>query len=320
MKEAKFLKLNQEKWKKIEEIIKQKNSDPDLLSSYYIEVTDDLAYTRTYFPDSQAARYLNTLAGALHDAIYKRSWNERGYFKKFFGEELPLIFYSARKEMMLAFLLLFVAVSIGSLSTFNDNYFVRLILGDRYVAMTMDNIQKGDPMAVYKSMNEAEMFLGITLNNLRVSFLAFAGGIVFAFGSIYILFVNGVMIGTFISFLYQQNVFTEAMLIVWLHGTIEIASITVAGAAGFVIGKGMLFPGTYSRTVSFISNAKKGAMMILGIAPLIITAGVIESFITRYTFMHWTVKLLIILSSLVFSFFYFYFYPSYVAAKKLRKP
>lgn len=319
MKEAKFLKLNQEKWKKIEATIRNKNSDPDLISSYYIEVTDDLAYTRTYFPDSLAAAYLNSLAGALHDILYKRTWNEKGYLKHFFYEELPLVFWSARKEITLAFLLLIVAISIGALSTFKDDYFVRLILGDRYVAMTMENIEKGDPMAVYKSMNQADMFLGITLNNLRVSFLAFAGGLVFAFGSIYVLFTNGVMIGTFFSFLFQQGVFAEAMLIVWLHGTIEIASITVAGAAGFVIGKGILFPGTYSRMVSFLTNAKKGAMMILGIAPLIITAGMIESFITRYTEMHWVTKLMIILSSLAFSFIYFYFYPAHVAAKKLKK-
>ncbi|GMU85103.1 MAG: membrane protein [Ignavibacteriales bacterium] len=318
MKEAKFLKINQEKWTKIEDAVRGKNSDPDALTSWFIEVTDDLAYTKTFFPESHAAKYLNALAGSLYEVIYKRAWKKRGYLKSFFRDQLPVIFFNARKEILLAFLLLAVSVLIGSLSTFNDNYFVRLILGDRYVAMTMENIQKGDPMAVYKNMNEADMFLGITLNNLRVSFLAFAGGLFFAFGSIYVLFVNGVMIGTFFSFLYQQNVFAEAMLIVWLHGTIEIASITVAGAAGFVIGKGLLFPGTYSRRASFITNARNGALMILGIAPLIITAGIIESFITRYTGMHWTVKIIIIVSSLFFSVYYFYLYPSRVVAKKLR--
>ncbi|MCC6548647.1 MAG: stage II sporulation protein M [Ignavibacteriaceae bacterium] len=316
MKEARFLKINQEKWKKIEEALRGKDRDPEALSAYFIEVTDDLAYIKTYFPESSVEKYLNALAGSLYEIIYKRTWNESGYIKRFFTEELPLVFFRARKEIILAFLLLMVAVTIGALSTFNDNYFVRLILGDKYVAMTLENIEKGDPMAVYKSMNQSEMFLGITLNNLRVSFLAFAGGLIFSFGSIYVLFVNGVMIGTFFSFLYQENVFGEAMLIVWLHGTIEIASITVAGAAGFVIGKGLLFPGTYSRVTSFVANAKNGAQMILGIAPLIITAGIIESFITRYTGMHWSVKLLIILSSLCFSVFYFYLYPSKVALRK----
>lgn len=313
MKEIKFIKLNQEKWKKIEEAARIKGSDADKLASSFLEVTDDLAYARTFYPDSQAVQYLNALSASLHEKLYKYTWNKKGYFKKFFLTELPLVFYTARKEMALAFLLMMVAVSIGALSTFNDDYFVRLILGDRYVAMTMQNIEKGDPMAVYKKMNQADMFLGITLNNLRVSFLAFAGGILFSFGSIYVLFVNGVMIGTFFSFLYQQNVFTDAMLIVWLHGTIEIASITVAGAAGFVIGKGILFPGTYSRATSFRVRSKKAALMILGIAPLIILAGFIESFITRYTGMHWIIKLTIIAASLIFSVTYFYFYPARIA-------
>ena len=70
-------------------------------------------------------------------------------------------------------------------------------LGDEYVNKTLENIQKDDPMAIYKSMQPVDMFLAITLNNVRVSFLAFALGVVFSVGTGYVLFTNGVMLCLF---------------------------------------------------------------------------------------------------------------------------
>ena len=87
-------------------------------------------------------------------------------------------------------------------------------------------------MAVYKSMNETEMFLGITLNNIKVSFIAFVMGIFTAFGTGYILLRNGVMLGTFHAFFASHGLLTESLATIWIHGTFEIFSIIVAGAAG----------------------------------------------------------------------------------------
>ena len=87
-----------------------------------------------------------------------------------------------------------IALIIGVFSAANNDSFVRLILGDSYVNMTSENISKGDPMAVYKQMNQVDMFLGITFNNIRVSFFAFMLGILFSFGTAYILFSNGIML------------------------------------------------------------------------------------------------------------------------------
>ena len=84
-----------------------------------------------------------------------------------------------------------IVLLIGIISTANDDKFVRLILGDSYVNMTMENIAKGDPMAVYKKMNQVDMFMGITFNNIVVSFYTFIAGILLTFGTGYMLFSNG---------------------------------------------------------------------------------------------------------------------------------
>ena len=101
----------------------------------------------------------------------------------------------------------------------------------------------------------------------------------------------------------------DSLLIVMLHGTLELSAIVIAGAAGFVMGNSILFPGTYRRIDSFKHGAKKGLKIVMGLMPVFILAGFIESFITRYTFMHWSIKVTVITLSAAFIVYYFIIYP-----------
>ena len=121
---------------------------------------------------------------------------------------------------------------MGILSAANDSMFVRLILGDAYVNMTEVNIESGDPMAVYKEMREFEMFLAITFNNVRVSFMAFVAGLLASFGTGFILLSNGIMVGAFQYFFYQKGLLGEALSVIYIHGTLELSAIVIAGGAG----------------------------------------------------------------------------------------
>ncbi|MEJ7659867.1 MAG: stage II sporulation protein M [Hymenobacter sp.] len=125
--------------------------------------------------------------------------------------------------------------------------FVRVVLGDDYVNQTLANIRRGDPMAVYKSGGSRVMFLGIAGNNLFVALRTFAWGLTLGVGTLYSLFFNGVMLGAFQYFFYQQHVLLPSLLTIWIHGTLEIPGIVLAGGAGFILGGGLLFPGTYGR-------------------------------------------------------------------------
>jgi ABC-type uncharacterized transport system permease subunit len=95
-----------------------------------------------------------------------------------------------------------------------------------------------------------------------------------------------------------------------LHGTIELSAIVIAGAAGFVMGNSLIFPGTYSRLESFKQGAMKGMKIMVGLVPFFVLAGFIESFITRYEFMHWSIKVMIILASTLLMIYYFVIYPT----------
>ena len=285
----------------------QKN--PDRRASLFVEITNDLSYARTFYKHRSVRLYLNNIAQRVFRDIYKnRKITFRGLLD-FWKTDLPTIMYRERRTLLLSTLLFVVAFLIGVLSSIYDPNFARGILGDQYIAMTEANIANDDPMAVYKEMNQLDMTLAITLNNILVAFRTFILGVLAAVGSIGILIYNGIMVGVFQYFFIERDLFWESFLTIWQHGTIEISSIIIAGCAGMTMGKGLLYPDTLTRLQSFQRSALRGLKIMVGIIPLFVLAGFIEGFITRLTHLPDIIRLLVIVASAAFILGYFVLYP-----------
>jgi uncharacterized membrane protein SpoIIM required for sporulation len=320
MKEINFINHNTDRWNTYDKMLDGADREnPDRLADMFIQVTDDLSFARTNYPKSSITKYLNSLAFRLHQLIYVNKKEDKKRFGLFWVQEFPLHLYGIKKYIFYSLIIFLVSMAMGAVSTLNDDTFVRLILGDDYVNMTLHNMEKGDPLAVYKEMNQTDMFLGITFNNIKVSFYAYIFGVLISIGTGYILFYNGVMLGAFLAFFYQKGFFADAMLTVWIHGTLEIFAIIMAGAAGIMLGNSILFPGTYSRLTSFMNGVKGSLKIAVGIVPMYIVAGFLEGFITRYTGAPVVVRLFIILSSLAFIIWYFFLLPNRLYKKIFRQ-
>ncbi len=310
MREVAFLKKNSEKWKTFEAmLIKPGKESADTLADLYIKISNDLAFAQSNYPNSKTTAYLNDLTIKAHNTLYKNKRADLSSIIEFWTKEIPSIYGRRQKEVLLSLLVFSIAIIIGALSSYLEDGFVRSILGDRYVNMTIDNIANEDPLAVYKDEHAMNMFLGITINNIRVSFLAFVFGLISSIGTGLLLFYNGIMVGAFLQFFAKYTLLKEALLVVFIHGTLELSAIVLAGAAGFVLGNSFLFPRTYSRYESFLKGAKEGAKMVFGLTPIFIMAGFLESFVTRYTEMPLFLSLTIILGSAAFILYYFVIYP-----------
>lgn len=320
MKEVQFINNNSERWKEVEKFLSSKThfQDPDKLAELFIQLTDDLSYSKTFYPQSKTTDYLNSLTSKLHQSVYKNKKEKRSRFITFWKTELPEVFYKRRKELLVSFIIFIAAIIIGIVSSEGDIGFVRLILGDSYVNMTLENIDQGDPLAVYKKMNGVDMFMGITFNNIRVSFFVFISGLLLSVGTVLLLLYNGIMLGTFHHLFFTHNLLFKSLLVVWIHGTLEISSIIIAGAAGLILGNSIFFPKTYSRRQSFMIAAKDGLKIIIGLIPLFITAGFLESFITRFTEMPVLINILIIGSSLTFIIWYVIIYPNQLNKREIN--
>ncbi len=310
MREAAFVKQNKIKWLKFEQELQgRKSIAPEIISALYREVTDDLSYAKTFYPGSNTAAYLNELAGSAHQRIYTNKKEPGNAFWRFYSKDFPLAFYRFQKQLLLSFLIFAIFIAVGAFSASSDGAFVRAILGDAYVNMSLENIEKNDPMAVYKQMGQLDMFLGITINNIRVALMAYTLGILAGLGTAVVLMQNAIMLGSFQYFFYQNGMLWESARTIWIHGTIEISVIIVAGCAGLVVGKSILFPQTYTRLSSFIQGIKIGLKIVLSTIPFFIVAGFLEGFVTRQTNMPDWLAILIISLSFLSILFYYVYYP-----------
>ena len=319
MREIAFIKQNREKWLEFElAIFGKAKKNPDELANLYIQMMNDLSYAQTYYPKSKTVVYLNHLASQIYQKIYKTKRTDQNRVIDFFKIEVPLLVYEYRRYLVYAFALFFVTVSIGVLSARYDRDFVRLILGDDYVNMTLENIKKGNPMAVYGSGSNWGSFIGITVNNLFVGAKCYFYGIFAGIGTFNVFLQNCIMLGSFQYFFYEQGVFWKSVRGIWIHGSMEIFAIVIETTAGFILGASILFPKTFSRMNSFKIGFKNSFKIFLSTFPFTISAGFLEGFITRYSIdmPNWLSSFIILFTLAIISFYYL-IYP-FIVHKKIH--
>ena len=306
MREGRFLKKNIEKWKKYQA---ETPSDPDEMANRFTDLVNDLGYAKTFYPHSRVTQFLNGLASSIYLRIYENKKEESSRLIRFWKSELPLIVRKHHRVLFYSFAIFIFFALLGGFSSAHDETFVRGILGDQYVDMTEENIAKGDPFGVYKNDNQLNMFFGIALNNIRVAFNCFVMGITLSIGTVYALFKNGVMVGAFEYMFFAKGLGMNSILVIWIHGTLEISAIIISGGAGIVLGNSILFPGTLKRIESLKQGAKDGVKIMIGLVPIFITAAFFEGFVTRYTSMPVWLSIFILFGSAVFIIWYFVIYP-----------
>jgi uncharacterized membrane protein SpoIIM required for sporulation len=278
MREAMFIKKNAEKWKSYQH---DASSGPDETGERFITLIDDLAYAKTFYPKSKVTRWINGITASIYQNIYRNKKEKYSRIFDFWKYELPILFKRYHPVFLFTTCLFILFVAIGCFSAKQNPDFIRGILGNEYVDMTEDNIAKGDPFGVYKDDNQFSMFMRIGFNNIRVAFTTFLGGFTFGILTLRILWSNGLMLGSFQYLFFANGLGIKSVLVIWIHGTIEIWSIVIAATAGFVLGNGILFPGTYTRLQSFKKGAKDAAKIMVSLVPFFIVAAFLESYITH---------------------------------------
>jgi uncharacterized membrane protein SpoIIM required for sporulation len=278
MREAMFIKKNAEKWNKYQH---SPTDNPDETAERFVNLIDDLSYAKTFYPKSKVTRWVNGIAAGIYQSIYQNKKEKYSRIFQFWKFELPLLFKRYHRIFLFTTILFSLFVTIGVFSSMNNPEFVRGVLGDDYVDMTEENIDKGDPFGVYKDGNPFSMFVRIGYNNIGVAFKAFVGGFTLGLFTLMIMWSNGVMLGAFQYMFFAKGLGIKSILVIWIHGTLEISAIVIAATAGFILASGILFPGTYSRMVSFKRNAKDAAKVLLSLVPVFIVAAFFESYVTH---------------------------------------
>ncbi len=288
-----FVRKQKDQWYRLSRLLDQNEnrlSDSDELSELirlHRAVCSDFAYVKSRFPHSAVARDLNSIVQRAHAVIYGyRVRPSVNWFR--LGLQIAReAFARSRRLIFLSTTIFVVGMVLAFLSCWLNPDMPRHLLGDHYVDMTIANIHKDDPFAVYKSESSPLMSSFIMTNNIKVTFFAFALGIFLGIGTIYVLFYNGLILGAFFHIFYEHDLLFESYLTLMMHGTIELSCIFIAGGAGLLLGKGFLFPGLLPRVQAIRENALLAIRLLLSTVPLLVLAGIVEGFVTRLELPAW---------------------------------
>ena len=316
MREGLFIKKNIDKWKQYQY---EPAADPDEMAGQFTELVNDLGYAKTFYPQSKVTQYLNGLSSRIYLGIYRNKKEESSRIVRFWKTELPLVVRKYHREILYSFIIFILFAVMAAFSAAHDETFVRGVLSDQYVDMTEDNISRGDPFGVYKQDDPLNMFVWIADHNIKVAFIIFISGFLLSIGTIWFLVKNGVMVGAFQYYFFSRGLGWKSILVIWIHGTLEISSFIIAGAAGLVLGNSLLFPGTHKRGYALRRGAKDGLKLMVGLVPIFVAAAFLEGFVTRYASMPIWLSLFILLGSLSFIIWYFVIYPIRLE-KRMKSP
>jgi uncharacterized membrane protein SpoIIM required for sporulation len=301
MNAAAFVRARQPYWQRTAELVRRgskrlrKLSDQELreLARLYPALTVDVARARMYDLDATTRRSLNRLAVAAHGVLYRRPRSQRRWrVLRFLTSGYPRLF-----RRMCPYLLLTTAVFFAC--AFSAYGVVRMRPSMAYVLLPRGlevepggQVSAGDVSERYRSAPQAIMNTMITTNNIQVAFLAFAMGIFVGIGTLYVLLVNGLMLGTFFAHFANHGLGWQCWSFLTPHGALEIFAILVAGSAGMRLGLSIAIPGHLTRTESLRQGAREAVLLLLGTIPMFIIAGSIEAHVTP-TYWPGLVKILI---------------------------
>lgn len=293
------------------------SNDPDEMAADFTQLVDDLAYAKTFYPSGKVTNYINSQASRIYLDIYKNRKEESNRLVTFWKYDLPLTIRKHHKVVLFSFIFFVIFFIIGYFVSAQNDDMARSIFGDSYVEQTQENIANGNPFGIYEHGNPFLSWLNLMIHNIRVSFLMFVSGIFAGIPCLYLAIKNSIMIGVFDQFFAARGLGIDFWLVVFVHGTLEITGLIIATAAGLVLGKSFLFPGTIKRIDAFKQGAKDGVKIMIGLIPVFALAAFFEGFITRLYNDISILTTAIFALSVLFVIWYFIIYPIRLGRKLL---
>ena len=244
------------------------------LALLYRQVAADLSVLRQDTTSHIHANRVNELLARAHHTIYSgRKTSLRTLFL-FLRDDYPAIFQRQIPYVIASLVVSLAWGLLGAVLTSARPEFMRHFVGPTMIA-TMERHEMWTKSVVSIAPMASSY---IMTNNLTVSFVTFAGGILFGVGTFFYLYVNGMMLGVIGAACHQYGMSIPLWSFVAPHGALELPAILIAGGAGFRLGHAMLFPGTSRWSESVARGGVEATRLVSGVIPMLIIAGTLEGF------------------------------------------
>ena len=282
-----LIKKHREEWKQLEQLLtelsgRKKGITGEKIDSFhrlYQKASQNLSYCQTHFPNDDVTGYLNGLVSKAHNLLYKDQISSGKQIRHFFSTKFIGLLLEQWRFVFIAFVLFTVGAAGSFVAVVNDPLHIYTLLPDSIShAVDPDRLGEG-----HESINSAVISTEIMTNNIKVAFLAFAGGITFGLLTVYLLVYNGVIIGALAALFWHSGKTYDFWAYIVPHGMIELTAIFIAGGSGLLMGYKLFVPGNLSRGYQLKMQAKRSVQLLLGTIPLFVIAGIIEGYITPST-------------------------------------
>lgn len=272
-------------WKQLDELLSRlekrglkalQTDEIKQLASLYRSVSADLARARTNQVGNTLVQDLQQLTSRAYSQIYQGSRRQEWRsVLEFYRWGFPAVVQQTWMYTAIATALFLVGALISWWFAWRDPVFLSLVLPESMISLVRDkrelwmgSILGTEPLASSQIM----------INNLSVAFRAIAGGMTLGLLTVFVLFANGVLIGTVATLVGQNDLAYPFWAFVFPHGSLELPAIFLAGGAGLLIARGILFPGGYRRVDAIKFYSLQAAQLVFGIIPMLVIAGIIEGF------------------------------------------
>jgi uncharacterized membrane protein SpoIIM required for sporulation len=279
-----FVVRNSPMWSRLEELSararKSRNglspTEVDELVALYQRTSAQLSHARTYFDDAGLTARLTTLVASANAAIYGARRRAVRSVQAFFTETFPAAVYVSRRFIAVAAALMFVpAIAVGSWVASSPDALRVAVPEEEQQALLQSRFED-----YYSSEPAAEFSTKVQVNNIQVSFLAFALGIAGGVLTAGLLVFNGLNIGVAGGLFWQAGEAGKFFGLILPHGLLELTSIVIAGAAGLRLGWALIAPGDRTRGEALADEGRRSVVLIIGLMLCFVVAGFIEAFVT----------------------------------------
>jgi uncharacterized membrane protein SpoIIM required for sporulation len=253
-------------------------SDATRMADDYRLLAADLARVRALLPETRTREYLEAAYARAHATLHHGAWRLVSALLTLFRDELPLVVRWLAPYILWSTLIFALAVAGGYALVQRYPELIALFASPELIA----TVERGQlwTQGLLNIVPSSVLSAQILANNIAVSLFAYCAGFLFGLGTLYILGLNGLMLGAVFAFVGMHGLRGQLFSFIVAHGCVELSVMCLSGAAGAAVGEALIRPGQSGRIESFRVAALRSGKLLLACALLLVGAGVIEGYVS----------------------------------------